>query len=181
MKQIIIILDSAGGGRRTKYGPCICFWAAFEYDPNKDFTETSQKLNQKDRYEVDILHKGIKPRPKRSGAIYSSYEGPNKIFYDGVIRALESCFYLARDSDEVYVIGDCKPVIQQLKGERKVEELKSLYNQVKYHLEKSKYQNKKNAEIHYKHVGRQQFPLYEDIDRLAKETLKKIKSIFKVS
>ncbi|OGC51609.1 hypothetical protein A2982_01100 [candidate division WWE3 bacterium RIFCSPLOWO2_01_FULL_39_13] len=74
MKQVLIVLDSAGGGKKTKYGSYICFWAAFIYDPKINSTETAKKLNEVDRYEVDILHKGIKPNSIRSGATYLSYE-----------------------------------------------------------------------------------------------------------
>ncbi len=179
MKQLVIVIDSAGGGKRTNYGPCICYWAAFVYNPELDKTPTSSKLSPEERYEVDILHKGIKPKPKRSGAIYSDYEGPNKIFFDGIIRALEACFFIAkRGLSELIIVGDCEPVINQLNEVWKSKEMQPLLRQVKHKFEPE--YRKLGIKIAYKLVKRDQYPLYEDIDKMAKDVLAKIRGVFKV-
>jgi ribonuclease HI len=180
LKQLIIVLDSAGGGNAQKYGPQCCFWCAFIYNPSKDSTETSKKIDPVSRYEVDILLKGIRPKPKRSGLIYSDYEGPNKIFYDGIIRALDSCMYLVKQETitQAIILGDCQPVINQLLHKRRINKLEKLYKQVKHY--ETEYR-KLGCEIKYKWCGRNQFPLYEEIDRMTKEFLTKIKNYFKIS
>ena len=179
MNQLIIVLDTAGKGGKTKYRPYICFWAAFWYCPEIQKTETSEKININDRYEVDILHKGIKPAPVRSGASYSSYIGPNKIFYDGIIRALETCYYLIHEDEnvQVIVIGDCEPVLKQLNGKMCIKEMKSFYNQVRHYIELYK---QKNSDIKFKYIKRDQYSLYEDINRIASEFLSKIINFFEI-
>jgi len=180
LKQLIIVLDSAGGEKSQKYGPQLCFWCAFLYNPFQHCTETSKKIESKSRFEVDILHKGIKPKPKRSGLIYSDFEGPNKIFYDGIIRALDSCMYLVKKEkiEQLIIVGDCEPVIMQLVGKRRIGELKKFYNQVKHYESEHR---KLGCVIEYKHIKREQYPLYEEINRITKDFLQKIKNQFKIS
>lgn len=50
----------------------------------------------------------------RSGIEYVYFEGPNKVFYDGIIRVLQSCFYLCHPEDKLVIFGDCKLVIDQI-------------------------------------------------------------------
>jgi ribonuclease HI len=42
------------------------------------------------------------------------HEGPNKAFYDGIIRALETLYHMCHSTDRIVIYGDCKLVIDQL-------------------------------------------------------------------
>lgn len=68
---------------------------------------------------------GEEGKPLRSGVHYFRYEGPNKTFYEGIIRALEGCLDLAARDDvsQLVICGDCQPVLRQLTGVWAVNEL----------------------------------------------------------
>ncbi len=180
-KQLIILVDNSGKGEE-KYGHCLCFWCAFLYDPFdlKSISNTAQQVEKPEiRYEIDILTNTEKAKPIRSGAIYCDYEGPNKIFYDGIIRSLDGCLFLTKRHSplKVIVIGDCEPVIKQLKNQWQSKKMKSFYLQTKG-IEK-KYKDN-GAEMNYRWIKRDDFPLYLKIDKLAKDFLEKIKGQFKL-
>ncbi|MEA2006255.1 MAG: hypothetical protein U9O50_08390 [Acidobacteriota bacterium] len=151
MRCLYILIDSSTKGvkkdtKKTKYGESSAFWCAFR---NK-----------------------LEGMPCRAGFIYSNYEGTNKIFFDGVIRALESCYYLVRQGWIVKVMGDNKPVIKILRGEWQAIELKPFYNQVK-EIER-KYRGK---EISYDYMG-EETEIYKKVDEGAKHYRNFIKQKF---
>jgi len=49
--------------------------------------------------------------PIRCGVHYFNHNGPNKTFYEGIIRSLEQCLEYCWN-DEVIIKGDCQLVIQ---------------------------------------------------------------------
>ncbi|MHA1285648.1 MAG: hypothetical protein ACTSQG_11495 [Promethearchaeota archaeon] len=138
--QLHILIDSST--KPGKYGKSTAFWWAF-----------------KDKIEGE---------PFRVGVIYNQIEGTNRIFYDGIIRALEACFYISEVNRNIKIWGDNKLVIGQLKDEINVDKLEPLYNQVKK-LE-SKYLEKKNVTISYEYLNEQD-EIYKKVDRCAKDFL----------
>ncbi|MFC2017148.1 reverse transcriptase-like protein [Chloroflexota bacterium] len=101
--------------------------------------------------------------PIRCGINYFKHNGPNKTFYEGIIRALEQCLDYCRN-DEVIIKGDCQCVIQQLNKEWKVVELEIQYRQVKALV--SKYEKKQN-QVKFQYIGESD-PVYSKVDQLAK-------------
>jgi ribonuclease HI len=141
-RRIYILIDSSTKGTQTsKYGPSSACWAVF-----------------RDRLE------GM---PLRVGIIYCNYdEGPNKMFYIGVARALEDCFLMGSTNCIFEVKGDCEPVIKQLTGQWSVNVLADFYNRVK-NIEKQ-YKVDNRGQIRYEHISSDD-GLYKKIDRCAKE------------
>ncbi len=80
--------------------------------------------------------------PITCGINYFKHNGPNKTFYEGIIRALEQCMEYCWN-DEVIFKGDCQLVIQQLNKECKVVQLDKQYRQVIALV--SKYEERQNA------------------------------------
>jgi ribonuclease HI len=143
MSCLYILIDSSTkGSKRNKYGKSTAFWCAFWNE--------------------------VKDIPCRAGVVYSLKEGPNKIFYDGIIRALEACFYMVYDNCPVKVMGDNELVIKQLKGERNVDKMKKLHSQVKG-LE-FKYKEHEKGVIEYDYMNEDD-EMYRKVDRCAKEFL----------
>ena len=90
MSNIYILVDSSTkGSRQSKYGESVACWGIF--------------INE------------LSGMPSRIGIIYSKHEGPNTIFYVGVIRALEDCFHLGHENCSIKVMGDCKSVEKKRK------------------------------------------------------------------
>lgn len=116
-------------------------------------------------------------RPLRAGTIYLSHEGPNKIFYDCLIRALESCLFLLHKNDSIEVFGDCDQVIKQLNGERRVLEMLPFYKQIKYGIEK-KYKERCGKMPKYFYIGEKDL-IYRKVDKYSKETRILVDKIFK--
>lgn len=171
MTQLIIVLDSSTStGSETDLGPSLCFWAAYVYEPLTDTHPTNAKLSEKTRYESAVLMKSSIMPPNRSGAIYNDHDTAIKMFYDGIIRAMNSCFYLLRKHkiNEVIILGDCNPVVDQINGvvSPKAPAIVALCNQVKWHI--GKYQ-KSGTAVTLKHISEDNYPLYRDIDALAKQ------------
>ena len=168
-KYLIITLDSSTRKIKNGVGPSLCFWAAYRYDPSKDTHPTTMKLPEDSRYEGAILMKALNPSPIRSGAIYNHQDTSTKIFLDGIIRALESCFYLIKKYQitKVVVLGDCKPAIELItqKKSPRAQSIIAVCNQV--HKWCRDYEGSK-IKIEFKHIGRKSYPLYEEIDALAK-------------
>lgn len=67
------------------------------------------------------------------GVVYLRHAGPNKTFYEGVIRALESALPDVNNGsgDRVEVYGDCQTVINQLNGVWQVGQLRKHYERVR--------------------------------------------------
>ena len=101
--------------------------------------------------------------PIRCGISYFKHNGPNKTFYEGIIRALEQCLEYCWN-DEVIIKGDCQLVIQQLNKECKVVELAMQYRQVQALV--SKYEKKQN-QVKFQYLGEGD-PVYSRVDQLAK-------------
>ena len=168
LKQLIIILDSSTGKKNGEtLGPSSCYWEVYVYIPSKDRHPTSSQLTENLRYQSAILMEATGDQPIRSGFIYNNYDTPTKMFYDGIVRALEACFYLLKKYDikQTVVLGDCKVVIDQINGvgyKPKSKSIVALYNQV--HHQVSDYKN-----ISFKHINKSDYPLYKKIDSFAKE------------
>lgn len=179
MKQLIIILDSSVSKKESKsIGPALCLWIAYPYNPLEDNHPISKKLPEAERYQNGVLMEAALVKSLRCGTIYNSIDGPTRIFYDGIIRALESCFYLLKKEkiSQVLILGDCEHVIKQLNGQVKVKQMQPLYNQVKK-LE-ADFKQKGVKEIKYIYIKEQDYSLYKKIDGMAKEMREKITKIF---
>ena len=101
--------------------------------------------------------------PIRCGISYFKHNGPNKTFYEGIIRALEQCLDFCWNC-QVIIKGDCQPVIKQLNEEWKAVALDMQYRQVKALV--SKYE-KKNNQVEFRYIGEGD-PVYYKVDQLAK-------------
>jgi len=110
-------------------------------------------------------------KPIRCGIHYFRYEGPNRVFYEGIIRALEQCMSLIW-ADECIVWGDCELVIKQLRGEWEVGQMKKYFKQVQ--ALKRKYK----GTINFEYIN-QSDPIYKKIDQLAKRSRSHITEILK--
>lgn len=111
MGTLLILVDSStkkSGG--TRYGESVAAWAAW-WDGS-----TNQE-------------------PVRAGVHYFRHNGPNVTFYEGVIRALESCLGAVYNGpngpDDIILFGDCVPVMGQLRGERAVGQMDKYYRQAR--------------------------------------------------
>ena len=169
MKQPIIVLDSSVSQKTkdSKLGPASCLWAAFIYEPTSDKHPLSKEIEEKDRFRSSILLEGTNPESMRSGAIYNNHDSPTRIFYDGIIRAMESCFYLLKMHavNEVVVIGDSEIVIEQLNNRRKVVTMGPMYNQVKK-FETAEYSK---MPVRYEYVSEDDYSLYKKLDGMCKQ------------
>lgn|GEM_PF-2168060 len=110
-------------------------------------------------------------KPIRCGIHYFRHEGPNKVFYEGVIRALEQCVSLMW-VDKCIVRGDCELVIKQLRGEWRVGQMKKYFKQVQ--VLKIKYK----GNISFEYISESD-PIYKKIDQLAKRSRSHIIGILK--
>jgi ribonuclease HI len=110
--------------------------------------------------------------PLRCGIQYFRYEGPNKCFYKGIIRALEQCLDLCW-GDSVMILGDCEAVIKQLNGEWAVRSMAVEYNQVQALI--GKYLKKENL-VTFQYISEND-RIYKKIDQLSKRSLNFIKKI----
>jgi len=148
MSRVHILVDSSTkGSKNSKYGESTAFWAVFLGESSK--------------------------MPSQVGMIYRNREGPNKMFYIGVIYALEDFIHAHFNKCDVEVRGDCLPVINQLCKKWSVNELKPFYDLVK-NLEKQLVEEKQ-CKIKYGHISDDD-SLYYKIDQCAKgifELLKK--------
>jgi ribonuclease HI len=140
---INILVDSSTKPTSSKdrYGESTAAWAMWN----------SAKLNEP---------------PIRCGINYFKNNGPNKTFYEGIIRALDQCLNYCRNV-EVVIKGDCEPVIKQLNKEWKVVDLDMQYRQVQALV--SKYEKKQN-QVKFQYI-RENDPVYSKADQLAKRSL----------
>jgi ribonuclease HI len=107
MSTLHIYVDSSTkGSGGTKYGESVAAWMI--------------------RYEGATLF-------WRCGTAYLHKSGPNKTFYEGVIRGLESALPDANNGygDRIEVYGDCQTVINQLQGTWNVGRLEPYYKRVR--------------------------------------------------
>lgn len=178
-RQLIIVLDSSVSqkGGNTGVGAALCLWVAYPYDPADDNHPISQKLPIEERYKNAILMEALDAKSIRSGSIYNSVDGPTKIFYDGIIRAMQSCYYLLKKEEisKVIVLGDCEHAVEQLNGNRKVDKMQPLYNQVQKLREDY---GAKGVEIEFCFIKECEYSLYKKIDAMAKEMRAKISKMF---
>jgi len=150
--ELHILIDSSTKrtSKTDKYGESTAAWAAWWRDELK------------------------KEKPIRCGIHYLRREGPNKIFYEGIIRALEQCLDLCWD-DNIFIWGDCMAVIDQLNGKRNIDWMRSKNNQVKALIKK--YEQKNNT-VSFEYLNEEKI-LYKKIDQLAKRSRKFILDILK--
>jgi|Deesub1362A_J573_1020465.scaffolds.fasta_scaffold00165_18 ribonuclease HI len=134
--NLIVLIDSSTKREHGKYGESTIAWAAW--------------WNQ------------VKGTPLRAELIYLKKEGPNKAFYDGVIRILQSCWYICHPEDKLTIYGDCKIVINHINNENPSgTELMPFYRQVK------KIEQNYRCPVKYKYIPRGD-PKYSKIDNLVK-------------
>jgi ribonuclease HI len=99
--DILVDSSTTRTSRRNRYGRSVAAWGAWI--------------------------EGDDEGPIRSGVHYFRHFGPNKAFYEGVIRALEGCLQLGAIYSPFTVYGDCQPVLFQLMGFWAVGDLKPWY------------------------------------------------------
>jgi hypothetical protein len=99
--------------------------------------------------------------------IYRPKAGPNRIFYFGIIRALDELLDSGYLMYSLKVMGDCEPVIEQLKGNRCAIEMKDLYEHVR--LLEDRLRNKKRAQVEYEYLNEDD-GIYRKIDQCAKRS-----------
>ena len=137
MSSLHIFIDSSTKGTRTsKYGKSAASWFAIWDEFN-----------------------GL---PCRAGIIYKDRQGPNKIFYEGIIQALNTCYDVVRENCEVTIFGDCDPVIKQLNDEWNVNKMKELYDQVQ------EIEENYRGTINYIYMNEDN-PLYKVVDECSKQ------------
>ena len=139
---LIILIDSSTkpSSSKRRYGESIAAWAIWNY----------ANMNEP---------------PIRCAFHYFRDNGPNRTFYEGIIRALEQCLEICW-KDEVIIKGDCQHVIKQLNDEIKAQILDMQYRQVKALV--SKYEAKGN-QVKFQYIGEDD-PVYHRIDQLAKRS-----------
>jgi len=182
-KQLIIVLDESTSQKNEnpacELGKSLCFWVAYVYDPDNDNHPTNKKIPGEQRYETAILMKSINAKPVRSGAIYNDVDTPIKICLDGILRALEACKYLINKHEisELMLISDCKPALEFVQKENtpKAVAVVSLCNQLDEILKEYK---TKISNVQPKHVSKNDYLLFKDIDGIAKTFRSKIDSTF---
>lgn len=106
--------------------------------------------------------------PCRAGFTYNDYLGPNKIFFDGVIRALEACYYMVQGDCELKVLGDCVPVLKILKRENQARKLKPFFNQTKELERRYKEERGYNIDINYEYINEEN-RIYKKVDECASQ------------
>lgn len=136
---------------------------------------STKRTNKDNKYGESIAAWGLwnnNSGPYRCGINYFKYGGPNKTFYQGVIRALEQCLDFCWE-DHVIVCGDCIPVIEQLTGERFVNVMRSEYSQTQALIKK--YRGKNNI-VNFQYINENDNK-YKKIDQLSKLSRDFIKNI----
>jgi ribonuclease HI len=113
--------------------------------------------------------------PVRAGVHYYRHSGPNVTFYEGVIRALESCLGLVYNApgaaDDLVLWGDCMPVIGQLRGERAVNLMEKQYRQARYLLDRF------NGNVWVEHMNENDAD-YRKVDQASKKARGWFKQVF---
>jgi hypothetical protein len=105
----------------------------------------------------------VTPRPCKAGIIYMKYEGPNKSFYEGIIRGLEGCMWMVEEGDIVNVAGDCKLVIDQLNAGQSTGDMEIYFNQV------MSLKRKLKGEVFFHYLSEENLH-YKKVDQLAKRS-----------
>lgn len=149
MSKLNVLIDSATkrSSSDNKYGESVVAWAAW-------------------------WGNSFDKKPIKCGIHYFRYEGPNKVFYEGIISILEQCTSLIKKDDELIILGDCNPVVDQLNGKRRVEQMEKYFRKVK--LLKLRFSNG----VTFRHIDRNN-SLYKKIDQLAKRSRTHITNILK--
>jgi len=140
MKYFILIDNSIKHPPKKHYGNASICWAAFR---NK-----------------------LESIPIRMGLLYyATPEGPNISFYYGIISALQRENTFLSGPSDVYVMGDCDPVIMQLKGQLGVDTMRCYYNKVK-DLQ-SFFERTCQCRFTYESL-REDNPVYQQVDKASK-------------
>jgi hypothetical protein len=112
--------------------------------------------------------------------VYSiNREGPNKTFFDGIIRALHSCFYMCSTSDHIVIYGDLQNHLLRLQSNQPYaaeSPLRPFYNSIKK-LERD-LRTKKNCTVSYRYLN-EKYETYKVIDQISKEARKFLNDRFK--
>lgn len=102
--------------------------------------------------------------PFRAAAYYLKKEGPNKSFYDGVIRILDTLWYCCYKEDKLIIHGDCLLVINHINAKKhNGVMLMPFYRQVK------KLERNYRCPVEYKYIERMD-KNYKKIDKLVKNS-----------
>jgi ribonuclease HI len=113
--------------------------------------------------------------PDKVGLLYSPNEGPNRMFFWGVIAGLEYCI----NSDEIYyklvVRGDCKCAINVLNRTSGRDKLSRFYDIAKRLEERLK--SEKQVDVSYEYIPRTEKE-YQGVDRCAKQAANFIEQRF---
>lgn len=137
-RMLIILIDSST--RRTsstnKYGPSTACWCAFWDDINSP--------------------------PCRVGIEFRKREAPNRIFYIGIIRALEGCLDVRDPQGKVKIMGDNDFVIKQLNKQARVDKLRPFYDEVIKKITESK------LKVDFEYLSEAD-PIYKKVDEMAKQ------------
>jgi len=141
MDYYALIDNSTKGTSTSKYGATSIAWAIWDAKPK------------------------LSIQPIRASVLYMKKNGPNKAFFEGIIRILEQIVWedFIREEDTLSVFGDCDCVIKVLNGEQQANILKNYLYRAK-DLERFIRVN-----VRYKYINDSQ-PIYRNIDQLAKRS-----------
>jgi ribonuclease HI len=145
MSKLNVYIDSSTRGQGgIKYGRSTAFWLA---KWEEEFRENE---------------------PCRIGVYYNCRQGPNKIFFEGVIRALESCYSIGHRNCIIKIIGDCDTVIKILQREWTARDLAPFFSEVEKWEEMFRRNGK--GTITYDYIDRDD-EFYKKVHRCAKDFL----------
>lgn len=152
MADLHILIDSSTkrSSSTNKYGESIAAWGAWW---------SNDKQN----------------KPVKAGIHYYRREGPNKTFYQGVIRALEQCMGMCWQNSDIVVFGDCKPVINQLNGTWSVNRMQEEYDQVQALVREY---GREGITVSFRYLNEND-AMYKKVDQLAKRSRKHVTDILK--
>jgi ribonuclease HI len=116
--------------------------------------------------------------PYEVGLLYDNHEGPNRMFFKGILAALEYCLNNDKQGNhdyELVVEGDCKPVIDVLNEATGRYALSGFYDLAK-NLEK-RLKIEKRVDVRYEYLPRNREE-YKSVDQCAKRTGRFIEQCF---
>jgi len=140
--------------------------------------DTSTKTNGKSKCGESIIiwaawWNEIRDMPYRTDCIYIIHECPNKVFYDGLLRILQSCRHLCHRGKKMIIFGDCKLVMDHVNKKECISgKLLPFYNQAK------KLESNFPCRIEYRYVNREN-QKYKKIHEITKNFKIFIKNQFK--
>lgn len=100
-----------------------------------------------------------------AGIIYYNYNGPNKTIYEGILAALSQLdsehFYIG-GRDNVKILVDCEPVLNQLNGAFRPLRMRKHHARIKKFTQKHS-----NVKFEFLHEN-ESTPEYKKVDQLSK-------------